>query len=309
MAASMLFPTGAVLIAVFSWFFPGVLNPFSDAIVPLLGIVMFGMGMTLRPENFFDVCKRPRLILIGISLQYLFMPMIAYVVGNLLNLPKALLVGLVLVGSCPGGTASNVICYLARGDVALSITLTTVSTLLAVILTPFMTWMYIGEMVPVPVVDMMLEIFLIIILPVASGVLTNFYFSGYLKRLKHVFPYLSISAIIGIIGIIVAQNHTQIPLVALPLLTAVFWLNMVGLACGYFFGRILGLEERVCRTLSIEVGMQNSGLGVVLAGTYFSNLSLATLPGAIFSIWHNITGSILAGYWSRKTEAADPGDF
>jgi len=306
MVASMLFPTGAVVIALFSWYFPSVLNPFSGAIVYLLAIVMFGMGMTLRPENFIDACKRPGLILLGTCLQYIFMPMIAYMVASLLNLNKALFVGLVVVGSCPGGTASNVICYLARGDVALSITLTTVSTLLAVFLTPFMTWMYIGEMVPVPVADMMLDIFLIIILPVASGVLVNLYCAEYLRRLKHYFPFISVAAIIGIIGIIVAQNHDQIPLVALPLLTAVFWINLGGLASGYFFGRIFRLDERICRTLAIEVGMQNSGLGVVLAGAYFPNLPLATLPGAIFSIWHNITGSILAGYWSNKTAAENP---
>jgi BASS family bile acid:Na+ symporter len=309
MLATTLFPIGAVLITLLSYFFPALLTPFDNTIVPLLGIIMFGMGMTLRPENFLEVCARPKLILIGVSLQFVLMPMIAFVVGTLLELPKALLVGLVLVGACPGGTASNVICYLARGDVALSITLTTVSTILAVLLTPFLVWLYIGEIVPVPVVDMMLNIFLIIIIPVASGVLINNYFSAYVHLLKHVFPYVSVFAIIFIIGIIVAMNQPQIPLVALPLLTAVFWHNILGLLCGYFLARFFNLEERVCRTMAIEVGMQNSGLGVALAGTYFANMTLATLPGAIFSIWHNITGSILAGYWSRKTKETDAAGY
>ena len=301
MFAITLFPIGAVLISILSYLFPELLTPFKSSIVPLLGIVMLGMGMTLRPENFFEVCRRPKTITIGVSLQFILMPLIAFVVASALKLDEALLIGLVVMGSCPGGTASNVICYLAKGDVALSITLTMISTILAVIFTPILTWVYIGERVPVPVLDMMYNIFLIILLPVITGVLVNYYFGKHLHFMKHVFPYISVLAIILIIGIIVALNHNNIPMVAMPLLAAIFWHNILGLASGYYLARWLKIDERACRTIAIEVGMQNSGLAVALAQTYFT--SLAALPGAIFSIWHNITGSILAGYWGSKTIA------
>ena len=307
MPATTLFPIGAVAIAIISFLYPGLLSPFSNAIVPLLGVVMLGMGMTLRPENFRDILKRPRVIILGVGLQFLLMPLIAFVVGNLLGLPESLLVGMVLVGSCPGGTASNVICYLARGDVALSITLTTISTILSVVFTPVLTWLYIGQEVPVPVANMMLNIFIIILLPVSAGVMCNHYFHRYLHFVKHLFPYVSMCAIIVIIGIIVSLTQPDIPMMALPVLAAIFWHNLLGLAGGYYLARLFGQDEKVCRTIAIEVGMQNSGLGVELAQSYFS--ALAALPGALFSIWHNITGSILAGYWARKTEDTPAGDF
>lgn len=300
MLATMLFPAGAVLVALFSYFEPTVLAPWGKAIVPLLAVVMLGMGMTLRPENFQEIFKRPALIAMGVGLQFLLMPLIAFLVGNLFGLPTELMVGMVLVGSAPGGTASNVICYLARGDVALSITLTTVSTFLAVVLTPLLTWLYIGQRVPVPVLEMMENIFIIVVVPVSVGVMVNHYAGSRLHRVKQAFPYLSIAAILLIIGIIVALDQRQISVLGLPVVTAVFWHNVLGLAGGYYAAGWLGVDERRRRTLAIEVGMQNSGLAVALAQTYFGALS--ALPGALFSIWHNISGSILAGYWMHKSE-------
>jgi bile acid:Na+ symporter, BASS family len=298
MPATLFFPLGAIAISLLSVFYPDILTPYKKAIVPLLGVVMLGMGMTLRPENFLEILKRPRLIAIGVGLQFLLMPLIAFLVSTLFGLSETLLVGMVLVGSCPGGTASNVICYLARGDVALSISLTTVSTLLAVLFTPVLTWIYVGQSVPVPVLDMMLNIGKIILLPVTVGVLINYYFGRYLHFVKHVFPFVSVIAIILIIGIIVALNHAHIFLLALPVIAAIFWHNALGLAGGYYFSKMMGLDERQRRTIAIEVGMQNSGLAVALAQAYFP--AIAALPGALFSIWHNITGSILASAWSRQ---------
>jgi len=298
MQATVFFPIGALAISLLSVFYPLLLSPFASAIVPLLGIVMLGMGMTLQPENFWEVLLRPKLIALGVSLQFLLMPFIAWSISLLLGLPLELIIGVILVGSCPGGTASNVICYLARGDVALSITLTTVSTVMAVFLTPLLTWLYIGQKVPVPVLDMMLNIFKIILLPVTLGILINFYFGKYLHKVKQVFPFISVLSIILIIGIIVALNEPQLPMIALPVVAAVFWHNILGLCAGYYLAKLFGMDEKVRRTMAIEVGIQNSGLGVALAQTYFS--MGAALPGALFSIWHNITGSILAGYWARK---------
>ena len=302
MYATLFFPIGAVGITVFSLFYPAVLAQYSKAIVPLLGVVMLGMGMTLRPENFLEILKRPRLIVLGTCLQYLLMPLAAWLVSLALGLSTDLMVGFVLLGACPGGTASNVICYLSRGDVALSITLTTVSTLLAVFLTPLMTLIYVGEKVPVPVLHMMLDIFLVIVLPVVAGMIINYYFARYMHFVKHVLPFISVFAIIFIIGIIVALNQPKLPMLALPLITAVFWHNAIGLAGGYFLSGFFTRDERVRRTMAIEVGMQNSGLSVVLAQAFFP--AVASLPGALFSIWHNITGSVLAGYWSHKSHSS-----
>lgn len=300
MYATMLFPIGAVAVAMFSFFHPEVLGGSRKLIEPLLGVVMLGMGMTLRAENFAEILRRPRLIALGCAMQFALMPAFGYLVGRALGLSGELLAGIVLLGSCPGGTASNVICYLARGDVALGITLTTTTTLLAVVMTPLLTWAYLGQQMDVPVVEMMLGILLIILVPVAVGVALNRRFSHWLYPVKQFFPYISVVSIILIIGIIVAVARPHFAALAAPVIAAVFWHNILGLAGGYWAARWLGLDERVCRTLAIETGMQNSGLAVALAQNYFS--VLAALPGAVFSIWHNISGSVLAWHWSRKTE-------
>jgi len=213
-------------------------------------------------------------------------------------LPPQLTVGLILVGCSPGGTASNVICYLARGDVALSITLTTASTLLAVVATPLLTLFYAGETVPVPALDILFTVFKIIFLPVMLGVLANHYFHRALSPVRKVFPLLSVLSIVLIIMIIVALNHDSLANVASGLAAVVVLHNSVGLLGGYWLPRWLGRDERECRTLAIEVGMQNSGLAVALAVKYFS--VTAALPGALFSIWHNLSGSLLAGIWRRQ---------
>ena len=259
---------------------------------------MFGMGMTLTPTDFLRVFKQPKLISLGITLQFLMMPLIAFLLSFILQLPVPLMAGLVLVGACPGGTASNVICYLARGDVALSITLTSVATVLSVVLTPVMTWIYVGQKISVPVIIMMFNILKIIIIPVAAGLFINKYFGTKLGKVKNFFPVISVFAIILIIGIIVARNQANLSELALPVIIAVILHNCMGLMCGYFLPRLLGFDAVICRTLSIEVGMQNSGLGVALADKFFP--ASAALPGAVFSIWHNISGSCLAAFWSNE---------
>jgi len=221
-----------------------------------------------------------------------------------LNLPLELMVGLILVGACPGGTASNVMCFLSRGDVALSITLTAVSTILAVVFTPFITWLYIGQEVAVPIVSMMLTVFKIIVLPVFLGVIINRYLGEVIRPIKPFLPLFAMAAIILIIAIIVALNVQQLSQIALAITIAIMLHNSLGLLSGYWLAKALGYDERVCRTLAIEVGMQNSGLGVALATKYFS--VMVALPSALFSIWHNISGSLLASYWlSKKTNTED----
>ena len=298
-----LFPLWALLFSLLAYESPELFTGLKSAIVPLLGLVMFGMGMTLTWQNFVAVLKKPRVVGLGILLQYLVMPLAAWLIAELLGLPPYLMAGLVLVGACPGGTASNVVCYLARGDVALSITLTTASTLLAIVATPLLTWLYVGQKVPVPVASMLWSIFKIVLMPVSLGVAVNSLFGHKLSGMKHLFPLVSVLAIVVIIGIVVALNRGNLAAMGVTVALAVVLHNLFGLAGGYWLPRLLGWDERVCRTLAIEVGMQNSGLGVALAVKYFS--PAAALPGALFSIWHNLTGSMLAGYWSRRVSHAE----
>ncbi|MEE8580190.1 MAG: bile acid:sodium symporter family protein [Myxococcota bacterium] len=294
---TQLFPLWAVLASALALALPELFTPLRPAIVPMLGVVMFSMGMTLRPESFREVVRRPAAVMFGLVLQFGLMPLLAWLVAQGLGLSAELAAGLILVGSCPGGTASNVICYLARADVALSITLTSVSTLLAVVATPLLTQLYSGKSVEVDVVGMILSILRVVILPVVLGVATNTVLGARLERLTRLFPLVSVLAIILIIAIIVGLNRERVLETSALVVLAVALHNGLGLLGGYGLAHVVGFDPKRCRTLAIEVGMQNSGLAVVLASHFFS--PLAALPGALFSIWHNLSGSLLAAFWSR----------
>lgn len=305
MNPSLLFPFVAVALSGIALAFPAVFLPYKWAIVPLLALIMFGMGMTLTPADFLRVLRSYPVVGLGVLLQYTIMPLAAFLVATLMQLPTELTVGLIIVGSCAGGTASNVICYLAKADVALSISLTMVSTLLGVIATPLLTWLYVGERVDVPVAGMLLSIGKIVIIPVLAGVVINHLFGATISRVERIFPMISMLAIVFIIAIIVALNRDNMSQIGILVCIAVILHNMVGLTAGYWLGRLFRQPTAICRTLAIEVGMQNSGLGVALAMQYFS--TAAALPGAIFSIWHNISGSLLAAHWNRPTQPSDGG--
>lgn len=295
---TQLFPFWAIIISLLAWQYPELFRSYETWIVPLLSVVMFGMGLTLHLSDFSYVLQMPRLIFAGIALQYTIMPLTAVVLSDLMGLDPVLTAGMILVGTCPGGTASNVICYLARGNVALSITLTAVSTFLAIILTPALTAELVSKTIDVPVLDMLLSILYMVIIPVSAGVLLNHVAGKILKPVRLVFPLLSVIAIVFIIAIIVSLNAQQVHQIGATVLIAVMLHNSAGLFLGYFTSRLLGYSPTECRTLAIEVGMQNSGLAVALAIKYFT--ATAALPGAIFSIWHNLSGSILAGFWSSR---------
>ncbi len=301
-AITSLFPLWALLGSLLAWMAPAGLVPLKVLIVPLLGMVMFGMGMTLTGSDFLNVLRRPFPVFLGVAMQFLLMPLAAWALATAAGLPAQLAVGLILVGCSPGGTASNVICYLAKGDVALSITLTMASTLLAVVATPLLTFIYAGEMLAVPALDILFTVFKIILLPVLLGVTANYFFHHALLPLNRVFPVLSVTSIVLIIMIIIALNHDSLANVAAGVTAVVILHNAIGLLGGYWLPRWLGRDKRECRTLAIEVGMQNSGLAVALAVKYFS--ASAALPGALFSIWHNLSGSLLAGMWRRQQETA-----
>jgi len=259
---------------------------------------MFAMGMTLRLENFKQVLIRPQGIMVGTGLQFLLMPLFAYILTHVFSISGDLAIGLILVGCCPGGTASNVVCYLAGGELALSISLTMVSTLLSVVATPFLTWLYIGQAIDVPITDMMLSILQMVIVPVLAGLIINTWQGSRVSRLNLLFPAISVIAIVLIIGIVVALNSSNLVTISALVIVAVILHNLFGIGCTYGLCKLLRLEESTCRTIAIEVGMQNSGLGVALATQFYS--TAAALPGAVFSLWHNLSGSLLAGYWGKQ---------
>ncbi|WP_201065826.1 MULTISPECIES: bile acid:sodium symporter family protein [Thiorhodovibrio] len=297
-SVTTLFPLWALLGAFFAWWQPQFFTPGKPLIVPLLSLVMLGMGLTLEWRQFAAVWSRRAAVGLGLALQFLIMPFAAWAIATGLQFPPELVAGMVLLGACPGGTASNLICYLARGDVALSITLTTISTLIAIVATPALTLAYAGQQVPVPAAAMLLSMLKVVLAPVAIGVAVNTWLGPHLTRIKSIFPLISMLAIVVIIAIVVALNQAQIAQTGLLLMLAVMLHNSVGLLGGYSLARWLTRDERTARTLAIEVGMQNSGLAVALATQYFS--AAAALPGAIFSIWHNLSGSLLAAFWARR---------
>ncbi|PPK61656.1 bile acid:sodium symporter family protein [Malaciobacter marinus] len=297
---SMLFPLWAILVSIFAYFQPEAVVGFKSWIIPLLVFIMFCMGITLKVEDFKRVLTKPKIVAITILLQFLLMPLAAFVISKFLNFSTELLVGMILVGAVSGGTASNVIAFLAKADVALSITMTVVSTLLSIIITPYLTLLYVGQTVPVPVLSMLLSTMKIVLLPVLLGLVINHFFHKYIAKREELFALLSIISIIFIIAIVIGLNQERISSIAISMFIGVILHNFIGLFGGYYISKLLGYDHKVCKTVAIEVGMQNSGLAVALATKYFTPLS--ALPGAIFSIWHNISGSIIAGYWSKKAQ-------
>ena len=295
-----LFPLWAMTFALIAYVYPYHFSSLKPAIIPLLTVVMFGMGMTLTLSDFKKVFTSPRIIFTGVFLQYFLMPVSAFLISKIFNLPAPFTAGMVLVGCSPGGTASNVICYLAKGNVALSITLTLASTLLAIFVTPSLTWLYLHQLIPVPFWNMLLSVLQIVLVPVLTGTAINTLWGTRLRKITPLFPLVSILAIVFIIAIVVGLNKSKLFEVGLIIISSVILHNLFGLICGYWLPRLLGYDTQTCRTLSIEVGMQNSGLSVALAAKYFT--AAAAIPGALFSVWHNLSGSILAGYWSSRSQ-------
>lgn len=265
----------------------------------LLMVVMFGMGLTMKPKDFAPVFKRPKDILIGCAAQFIIMPTLAFCLSRLFQLDPALMAGVVLVGTCPGGMSSNVITYLSKGDVALSVGMTSVNTLLAPLLTPAITWLLLQTTVSVDVWSMFWSIIQVVIIPIALGLVINRFFGKITQRAVAVLPVVSTVAICFIIAAVVSHNAEKIYSSGVLVFAVVVLHNTLGYACGFGLGKLLRLNPEKTKALSIEVGMQNSGLAASLAGTAFSNLAMATVPGAVFSVWHNISGAILAGFYRR----------
>ncbi|MGV0108801.1 bile acid:sodium symporter family protein [Arthrobacter sp. CP30] len=281
---------------------PDTFTGLGPLVNPLLGVIMFGMGLTLRPVDFALIARRPLPVVIGVVAQFVIMPSIGWLVSMALGLPPALAAGVILVGCCPGGTASNVVSYLARGDVALSVAMTSVSTILAPLLTPLLTLWLAGRYMPVDAAGIGLSILQIVLVPVIVGLAVRFFLPRVVERLLPALPWISVAAITLVVIAVVSGSASIIFSAGLLVLAAVILHNGLGLALGYGAARLFGLPTPARRTTAIEVGMQNSGLAAGLARTYLT--PEAALPAAIFSIWHNVSGAALAAYWRRRDARA-----
>ena len=281
--------------------FPSVLQQIPTKIINyLLGVVMFGMGLTLNLKDFKIVFSRPKDVIVGCLAQFTIMPLLAWGLARAFHLDEALALGVVLVGCCPGGTASNVITYLAKGDLALSVGMTGVSTLLAPLLTPLLTWALAGKSVDVDVAGMLLSILWVVILPIVVGLIVKGLWPKFTEKAVDYLPAISSIAIAFIVAIVIGANANKLLAGGLVIVIVVILHNICGLGLGYMIGRLLGLAEPKKRAISIEVGMQNSGLASSLATLHFAAYPMATIPGAIFSVWHNISGAIVARLYTRK---------
>lgn len=270
-------------------------------ITPMLGIVMFGMGLTLKPSDFKPILLHPKEIIIGTFAQFIIMPAVAWLLCKVFQLPTELAIGVILVGCCPGGTASNVICYLAKGDTALSVAMTAVSTLLAPIVTPALVYLLAGESVNVDTIGMFISIIKVVILPILFGFIVNHYFKTFVQKVLPLLPMISTLAIAAIIGIVVSHNAMNILSCSIIVAVVVILHNLLGFTLGYLVGKGLKLKTDKRTAISIEVGMQNSGLATSLATVHFALYPMATIPGAIFSVWHNFAGSLYASFLCRKS--------
>ena len=298
-----LFPLWAILLAGVAFVFNAVFSGLQPAIVPLLAVVMFMMGLTLSGEDFKRIISAPKPVFVGVILQFLLMPLFAFLLSKVLQLNTQLTAGMILVASVSGGTASNVMTYLAKGDVALSISMTMTSTLLGVILTPLLCSLYLSQTISVDSTGLLVSILQIVLVPVLLGTACNQYLPGAISRIERLLPTLSMLIILLIIAIIVALNAESLADAGPLILLAVILHNSLGMAGGFYISRLMGFNLQQSQTIAIEVGMQNSGLAVALALQFFS--ATAALPGAIFSIWHNISGSILASIWSKQRSSLE----
>ncbi|WP_223643527.1 bile acid:sodium symporter family protein [Planococcus sp. 4-30] len=297
--AGKYFAFWVILIALLAFFFPAAFLGFGSYITILLGVVMFGMGLTLKPVDFKIIFKSPLPVVIGVAAQFLIMPLVAFGIAYLLKLPAELAAGLVLLGSVPGGTASNVMVYLAKGNLALSVAMTSLSTLMAPIMTPLLLLLLAGQWLPVNPVSMFLSIVQVIIIPIALGILVQRFFPKAVAKSISIVPLISVAAILIIVSAVTAANAQNVISSGFIVFLAVFLHNGFGLLLGYLTAMAMGLNETDRRAISLEVGMQNSGLGVALATAHFS--PLAALPSVWGAIWHNISGPILATIWSKRS--------
>ncbi|MBB4826272.1 BASS family bile acid:Na+ symporter [Sporosarcina luteola] len=294
------FAIWVLLFAALAFFMPAQFVGLGKYISILLGIVMFGMGMTLTLKDFGEVIRHPKSVVIGVLSQFIVMPLLAYGLAKGLNLPAEIAIGVILVGACPGGTASNVMTFLAKGNTALSVAVTSVSTLLAPILTPAIIYVLASEWLEVSAANMFMSVVKIVLFPIILGLIVQFFLKEQAKKSVDIMPLVSVVAIVLIVAAVVAGSKEKIVESGLLIFAVVILHNGLGYLFGFLIAKLFKLDYPDQKAISIEVGMQNSGLGAALAAAHFS--PLAAVPSAIFSFWHNISGPLLATYWARKTK-------
>lgn len=301
--AVTIFPLLILAAGVLGFVLPGAFAGLSGWVNPLLGIIMFGMGLTLTAPDFALVVKNPVPVVIGVVAQFVIMPLLGLLISWVLQLPAELAVGVILVGCCPGGTASNVVSYLAKGDVALSVAMTSISTLIAPFLTPLLAVWLAGERMDVSGTEMMLSILEVVLVPVLLGLVVRGLLPRVVVAVTPALPWVSVAAISVIVAIVVAGSAAAIVSAGLLVLLAVVLHNGLGYLLGYGAATLFRVPVSARRTTAIEVGMQNSGLATSLARTYFT--PEAALPGAVFSVWHNVSGALVAAFLRRRSAARD----
>ena len=294
------FALWVLLFAVLAFLAPQWFRPLAPAIVPMLGIVMFGMGLTLKLEDFAEVARHPWRVCLGVVAHFVIMPGVAWLLCQLLQLPPEIAVGVILVGCCPSGTASNVMTWLARGDLALSVAIAAVTTLLAPLLTPALIWLLASAWLPVSFAELFRSILRVVLLPIALGVVAQRLFGARVGKVVEVLPLVSVVCIVVIVAAVVAASQAKIAESGLLIMAVVILHNGFGFLLGYLAGRVFGLPLAQRKSLALEVGMQNSGLGAALASAHFS--PLAAVPSALFSVWHNISGATLSSWFRRLTD-------
>lgn len=297
--AVTVFPVIIIAAFLIGFVFPTQTAPLANFTSVALGVIMFAMGITLTIPDFALVAKRPLPILLGVVSQYMIMPGIAVVLVFLFQLPPELAIGVILVGCAPGGTSSNVITYLAKGDVALSVTMTSVSTLLAPIFTPLLTLWLAGTLLPVDAGAMAMSIVQMVLIPIVAGLVVRWLLRSWIDRVLPALPWVSVLGISYVVVAVVSGSADQIVEAGLLVLAVVILHNGLGYLLGYFAARIFKYPERVARTTSVEIGMQNSGLAATLAAAHFNPVS--ALPAAVFSVWHNISGGLLAVFFRYRS--------
>ncbi|MEI1681425.1 bile acid:sodium symporter family protein [Acinetobacter baumannii] len=266
----------------------------------ILGIIMLGMGMTMTVDDFKGVLQSPKAVLIGVVAQFVVMPGLAFVLCKLFNLPPEIAVGVILVGCCPGGTASNVITYMAKGNVALSVACTSVSTLLAPVLTPAIFYLLASQWLKIDAASMFISILQVVLLPIVIGLILRTWLKRQVESYIQVMPLVSVIAIVAIVAAIIGGSKAAIFQSGLLILAVVILHNGLGYLLGFTAARFFKLPYADSKAIAVEVGMQNSGLGVALAAVHFAASPITAVPSAIFSLWHNISGPALATYWASK---------
>jgi BASS family bile acid:Na+ symporter len=306
---TLLFPLWMILSGLFALYAPETLASFNQGplMVAVLACIMLGMGLTLSIDDFRRIARSPRAVAIGFAAQYSIMPLTAWIVAQALSLPPHFAVGLILVGCAPGGTASNLISYIAGADVALSVVMTVCSTLAAVVLTPLLTQLFAGALVPVDAWLLFKQTFQVVIIPVFLGVLLNRWAPRLVMRVLPVAPLLSVAGVVFICTVIFAANAEAILAYSGELILATALLHGTGFLFGYYFARLFGYYGNSARTIAIEVGMQNSGLAVVLAKQAFPLLPLAPVVGAVSAVMHSLLGSVLAALWRQNPSPTQEG--